>query len=201
MFHKKSQKEKLFSLTDEEILNRLDAVEDEQIINEIHKTCFDVLYKDIERSDLIDSKGSSLIGIMGLSFSLVFSLGGLLIEKIDNIPLPFVGCPVSWFIALYISSSITILLAVGFALQAVRARSDWRWLKDEDIFRMDVLTDIKKYKKYISDHAWQIYRNNYNINETKAKRLKQAQWIFFIALVQIMFIILLTGLYAFIRWA
>jgi hypothetical protein len=196
MFCKKCLQETIFSLKDEEILNRLDTTEDEKVINEIHKTCFEVLYKDLERADLIDSKGSSLIAMIGLSFSLTFSLGGILIEKIRNIAIPYVGCPVSWFVFLYISSSITLLVAIGYALQSVKTRSDWRWLKDEDIFRDDRLkAGITKYKIYMSNHAWQIYRNNYNINETKAKRLKQAQWIFFMALIQIMIIILLISIY------
>ena len=197
---KKNKKESLFSLTDNEILKRLDATKDKEVINEIHKTCFDVLYKDTERTDLIDSKGSSLIGIMGLSFSLVFSFGGILIEKIENITLPFIGCPISWLVPLYISSSITLLVAIGFALQAVKTRADWRWLNEQDIFRPDRLeAGIKDYKIYMSDHVWQIYRTNYNINEVKAKRLRNAQWIFFIALVQIMFLILIIGVYAFVR--
>lgn len=164
MFHNRSKEEQAFTLNDAEIIERL-RTNDEDIIDEIHKTCFDILYKEEERTKFIDSKGSSLIGIIGLSSSLVFTLGGILIEKITNVTFPVIGCPIPWLVLLYISSSITLLIAIFYSFLTVRARSDWRWLKDQDIFHNSMIEQgIKPYKRYMATHAWYIFQNNFRIN-------------------------------------
>lgn len=195
----KCKNEQPFTLSDAEIIERL-RTDDKDIINEIHKTCFDILYEEEERTKFIDSKGSSLIGIIGLSSSLVFTLGGILIEKISNVNLPIIGCPIPLLVFMYFSSSLTLLIAIIFLFFAVKTRSDWRWLKDEDIFGGEkgemIDQGINPYKRYMSVHAWMIFRNNFDINENKANYLKKAQCLFIIALVQLIPIIVVLGLYA-----
>ena len=198
MPNNKSKEEQAFTLSDDKILERL-SINDTDIINEIHKTCFDILYKEEERTKFIDSKGSSLIGIIGLSSSLVLTLGGILIEKITNVTLPIIGCPTPWLVLFYFSSSVTLLIAIYYSFLTVRARSDWRWLKDEDIFHNDMKVigqGINTYKRYMAAHAWYIFRNNFKINENKAGRLKRAQLFFIIALGQLIPIIVFLSSYA-----
>ncbi len=189
-------KEPSFQLSEDEIIERL-RTEDSEIINTIYKTCLDLLDKEDERSKLIDTKGSTLLGMSGLSASVVFSLGGILIEKIINEPLPIIGCPIPSLVIFYFTSSATLLLTLLFALLAIRTRSDWRDMKDEDIFKTEMIEEgINPYKRYITVHAWNIYRNNFDINEKKAKNLKIAHWLFFGALFQLLPIILIIGLYS-----
>jgi len=191
-----TKEETLFTLSDDEIIKRL-STDDEHIIGEIHKTCFDVLYKEEERTKFIDSKGSSLIGIIGLSSSLVLTLGGILIEKITNVTLPIIGCPIPGLVLLYFSSSVTLLIAIFYSFLTVRARSDWRCLKDEDIFNNGMIEQgINGYKRYMAAHAWYIFRNNFEINENKAGRLKRSQLLFIIGLGQLIPIIVFLSLYA-----
>lgn len=195
MPHNRSKEEKAFTLSDDEIIERL-RTDDKHIIDEIHKTCFDILYKEEERTKFIDSKGSSLIGIIGLSSSLIFTLGGILIEKITNVNFPMIGCPIPWLVFLYFSSSLTLLIAIVSSFFAVKTRSDWRWLKDQDIFHNEMIEKgINSYKRYMSAHAWYIFRNNFEINENKAGRLKRAQLLFIFALVQLIPIIVIFSLY------
>lgn len=192
----RTKEETTFTLSDDEILERL-STDDEHIIGEIHKTCFDVLYKEEERTKFIDSKGASLIGIIGLSSSLVFTLGGILIEKITNVNFPMIGCPIPWLVFLYISSSLTLLMAILWSFLAVKTRSDWRWLDDKDIFHDEMIREgINLYKRYMAAHAWYIFKNNFKINENKAGRLKSAQLLFMFALFQLIPIIVIIGLYA-----
>ena len=196
MSHNVSKKEQAFTLSEDEIIERL-RTNDEHIINEIHKTCFDILYKEEERIKFIDAKGSSLIGAIGLSSSLVFSLGGILIEKITNVNLPMIGCPIPWFVSLYFSSSVTLIIAIIYSFLTVKARSDWRWLNDNDIFHDEMINaGINPYKRYMAVHAWKIFKNNSIINEGKATHLKIAQLLFIIALVQLIPIIVIISLYA-----
>jgi hypothetical protein len=196
MSSNKFKKEQPFTLSEEEIIERL-RTDDTAIIDEIHKTCFDILYKEEEHTKFIDSKGSSLIGIIGLSSSLVFTLGGILIEKITNVNFPIIGCPIPWLVLLYFSSSLTLLIAIFYSFLTVRVRADWRWLKDEDIFHNGMIAQgIKPYKRYMSVHAWKIFQNNFKINESKAINLKRAQLLFIIALGQLIPIIVFLSLYA-----
>src|SRR3989339_534767 len=153
MSSNKFKKEQTFTLSEKEIIERL-RTDDPAIINEIHKTCFDILYKEEERTKFIDSKGSSLIGIIGLSSSLVLTLGGILIEKITNVTLPIIGCSIPGLVLLYFSSSVTLLIAIFYSFLTVRARSDWRCLKDEDIFNNGMIEQgINGYKRYMAAHA------------------------------------------------
>ncbi len=192
-------KEVPFHLNEDEIIERL-RTNDSEIIDTIHKTCLDLLADDDDRTKLIDSKGSALLGMSGLSASVVFSLGGILIEKVSNTPLPIIGCPIPWLVFFYITSSLTLLLSLLFALLAIRSRSDWRSMKDEDIFRTDMIKEgIKPYKRYMAVHAWKIYSNNFNVNEKKAKNLRIGHWLFFIALFQLLPIIFIIGLYAYMK--
>ena len=191
-----SKDDRPFTLSEDEIIERL-RIEDKDVIDEIHKTCFDVLYKEEERTKSIDSKGSSLIGIIGLSSSLIFTLGGILIEKISNVNLPIIGCPIPWLVIFYCSSSLTLLMAITLTFSAVKTRGDWRWLKDGDIFHAEMIGEgINPYKRYMSTHAWKIFQNNFAINEKKANCLKWAQQLFMFALVQLIPIIVIISLYA-----
>ena len=192
-------KEGPFHLNDDEIIERL-RTDDSKIIDTIHKTCLDLLTDEDDRTKLIDTKGSALLGMSGLSASIVFSLGGILIEKISNTPLPIIGCPIPWLVLFYITSSLTLLLSILFALLAIRSRSDWRSMKDEDIFRADMIREgINPYKRYMTVHAWKIYTNNFIVNEKKGKNLKIGHLLFFIALLQLLPIILIIGLYAYLK--
>lgn len=185
-----------FVLTDDQIIERL-RTENKEIVNEIYKICMDILFKEDDRIDSIDSKGSTLIGLVGLSASLVFGLGGILIEKVENLKLPIVGLPMPWLVILYLSASLTLLFSIIYSFRAIRARSDWRWLCDEDLFNEQMICEgINHYKRYLSVHFWKIYENNFRINETKGAHLKAAQRLFVAGLIQLIPIIGIIALYS-----
>lgn len=187
------------TLTDEEILERL-RIKDKEVIGSVYSICLDLLYKEEDRSKSLDTKGSTLLGVSGLTSTVVFSLGGLLIEKVSNIPLPIIGRVLPLLCLLYVTSSITLLGCILTAVLAIKARSDWRWVDDEDVFRSDVIsTDVDGYKRYLSAHYWSIKNNNFKINEQKGKRLIRGYWLFFIALIQILLIVVIIGLYSYTK--
>ncbi len=188
-----------FGLKDEEIIENL-RTDDREVIDAVYRICFEVLYKEDERSKAIDAKGSTLLGMSGLSTGVVFSLGGLLIEKINNIDLPFIGCPIPWLVFFYFTSSITLLGSIFFALLSIKARSDWRCLKDTDIFRGDMIeAGNGPYKRYVSTHAWKVYRNNFWINEKKGTILKIGQFCFAAGLFQLLPIACVIAMYSLYR--
>ncbi|MBI5663468.1 MAG: hypothetical protein HZC49_00040 [Nitrospirae bacterium] len=190
---------KQFTLSEDEIIERL-RTDDPEIVDTIHTMCLDVLYKEEDRTKSLDAKGSTLLGMSGLSSSLVFSLGGLLIEKIKAVTLPVIGDPVQGIGCFYISSSVTLLLSILFALLSVRARADFRQMKDEDIFRTDMIeAGNGPYKRYMATHAWKVYQNNFMINEKKGNHLRTGHVLFFAGLLQLLPIIIIIGLYAFMK--
>jgi hypothetical protein len=191
-----AREKKAFNLTDEEIEERL-RIDNGGLIDEIHKTVSGMLYEENERQKQIDTKRASSIAVVGLSTSLVFSLGGLLIEKITNVSLPIIGCPIPWLVLFYFTTSITLLLSMLLAYQAIKARSDWVWFSEQDIFNQEVLKEDQTdyYKRYMITHMWKLYRNNFGINQMKGESLKCSQLFFILGLIQLMPIIAIISLY------
>ena len=185
-----------FALSDDQIRKNL-CTNELPLINAIYNTCAETLYKEEDRSKAIDTKGASTLGMLGVSLSLVFSLGGLLIDKISNLPLPYVGCPVPWLVFFYGSTSATLFIAAIITLFSIRVRSDWRGVKDSDLFHGQMIEEGEgPYKRYLSTHFWKVYKNNFRVNETKGKYLKAGQILYIIALFQLLPIIVIIGLYS-----
>jgi hypothetical protein len=170
---------------------------DEKLINEIYDIYFRKLSHCDKNTEVIDAKASSLIGLIGISLSLVFSIGGIIIEKITNVNLPLLGYPIPWLVLFYISSTITFIIALIFSYNSVRARSNWKRLGDEDIFKKDMIeAGGNTYKRYMITHVLKVYKNNHLINEIKGQCLKKAQLIFMAALLQLLPIVAVISLYA-----
>ena len=194
-----SDNQTIFPLSEDEIIERL-RTDDKDIIETIHGMCLDLVYKEDDRTKSLDAKASTLLGMSGLSSSVVFTLGGLLIDKISNISLPLIGCPLPWLVFFYISSSATLLLSILFALLSVMARSDWRYFKDADIFQGDMIdAGERPYKRYLSVHAWKIFQNNFAINEKKGSLLRKGHLLFFAGLAQLLPIIIIIAAYTFAK--
>lgn len=190
-----SSEQMTFNLSDEELEKRLE-IDDEDVVNEVHRIIFKMLYEENERQKQIDTKGASFIAIIGLSTSLVFSLGGLLIEKITNVSLPIIGCPIQWLVFFYFTTSITLLSSMLCTYHAIKARSDWVWFSEADIFNKEALEEDECfYKRYMITHMWKLYKNNFMINEKKAKFLKYSQRLFITGLFQLIPIIMIISLY------
>lgn len=196
---KRRPKDKPFNLTEDELKKRLE-IDDKGLVDELYNIVSRVLYEENERQKQIDTKGGSSIAIIGLSTSLVFSLGGLLIEKISNLPLPMIGCPIPWLVSFYLSTSITLLVSMAFAYNAIRARSDWKWFSEADIFNQEVLQEKEEqpqyFKRYMIEHMWKLYTTNFGINEKKGDALKWCQLLFIIGLFELMPIITIIGVYS-----
>jgi len=190
------------TLTDDEIIDRL-RINDPDVVVTVYSICLDLLYKEEERLKNLDAKGSALLGVSGLTSTVVFSLGGLLIEKVSNISIPLLGMRIPTLFVLstlYISSSITLLVTILCAVLAIRTRSDLKWINGDDIFNKEVLSgDVLTYKRYLSLHYWMIFKNNFKINEVKGRLLKKGYWIFFAALIQILPIITIIGIYSYTK--
>lgn len=190
-----------FALTDAEVVERL-RINDKDVVATVYSICLDLLYKEEDRFKNLDTKGSTLLGVSGLTSTVVFTLGGLLIEKIKDLELPLIGKPMLVLSSLYVTSSTTLLFCILAAVLAIKARSDLKWIHEEDVFKDEVISsDVNTYKRYMAAHYWSILRNNFSINEKKGRLLKAGYWFFFAALIQILPIIVIIGTYSYQKGA
>lgn len=185
-----------FKVSDDDVMKNI-CTKDQQIIDTLYDLNLSLLDKvDVQFSSL-DSKGSNILGMAGVALALIFSLGGLLIEKIDNRPLFFTNKPVEILSVLYMITVFLLLASVIFAFLAVKARTDINTVSDEDIFTKEIGThNDNSYKRYLIVHYWQIYKNNYLINELKGLWLKWAYWSFAASMIFLLLISVVIGIYS-----
>ena len=185
-----------FKLSIDEVMNNI-CTNDEKIINTIYDLNLKLLDKEDERFSSLYSKGSNILGMAGVALALIFSLGGLLIEKVDNIPLFFTNSPVDVLSVLYMITVFLLLASVIFAFLAVKARTDIKTVKDADIFTKEITEhDENYYKRYLIAHYWQIYQNNFLVNELKGFWLKCSYWFFAASMVFLLVISTIIGFYS-----
>lgn len=185
-----------FKLSIDEVMNNI-CTNDENIINTLYDLNLKLLDKEDGRFSALDSKGSNILGMAGVALALIFSLGGLLIEKIGNRPLFFTDRPAVILSILYMITVSLMLVSVIFAFLAVRARTDIKTVKDEDIFTKEITSnDENYYKRYLIAHYWLISQNNFLVNEIKGRWLKCSHWFFAASMVFLLMISTIIGLYS-----
>ena len=181
---------------DPKIITKTLKTADEDVVNEVYRLCYEMMLKEEERYSTIESKGWSLFGMIGLVITIILTVGGLLIEKVKNIPVYFIECPLSWLVGFYTLTFTFALIASSLTLWALRIRSDYGWVSDQDVFQKNKIADgIISYKQYTAVHYWRIFIKNFEINMVKAKHLRIAQIFFFLSLSVLVPIIFIISLY------
>ncbi|MFA5062793.1 MAG: hypothetical protein WC578_01800 [Candidatus Omnitrophota bacterium] len=171
----------------DDVISRL-CINDKDIINTVYSIQYDLLAKEEKRRSDLDSKAYSLIGIVGVCITIIFGLGGILLEKIKE--------PANLIIltVLYLGAFLFGMLSLIFALLAARARSDFSTINDEDVFsEKEIAGNICTYKRYLSAHYWQIYQKNFNLNERKGVFLKITFRMFFSNIIFLLLIVIVIS--------
>jgi len=188
-------KNNIYNISGKELIERL-RLKDNKLVNTLYETCFELLFKDNERTTSIDSKANNLLGILAVYLTIIISIVGLISDKIGVYKVPIFGFPRPWLVSFYFLMVAFSFVSIIFISKASIVRSDWRWVKDSDLFHKEMLKkDITSYKRYIITHVWEIYKNNYIINERKGVLLRWAQIWFVISLVMLLPIVVIIGLY------
>jgi len=158
----------------------------------------------------LTSKAVSLLTASGLALTVAFTFGSLLIQH------PEVLSGLFWLFkylltVLYCLALLLGLAASAFALSAVRIRSDYVAISEENVFNKELLAkadeldlahiDTKAavpesspsphgllppmpdagtahFRRFMIDHLWDNYFNNFDIHETKAKWILNGQKLF-----------------------
>jgi hypothetical protein len=186
-----------FKFTDDDIREIL-RVENIETINCIYDLCQKLYEEELKRVGLLEDKAKNLLSGVGVILGLVFSAGALTIEKIRNIPLPFIGCPRPYLSVLYIFLSFTLVICGIFAYRSIIVRKDWKTFSEADIFRKDVVREGEGfYKRFMITHVWKVYKNNFFVNEDKACWLKWGQRLFVGCLCVLFVMVVIIGFYAY----
>lgn len=169
-------------------------IDDKEIVDNIYSVCYGLIKEEEERRSGLDSKAYNLIGIVGVCITLVFGFGGILIKEIKD-PL--------WLIVmvmLYLGTIMFAFVALLFALNVAKARSNFRSINDEDIFQKEMIQkDVITYKRYLISHFWQIYQNNFAINESKGTSLKSSFRMFLFAIISLSLIVFTVSKYVLLK--
>ena len=168
-------------------------IEDSATIEDIYQTCLRLLSDEYEQTSKIDGKATSLFGMIGVTITLVFSVGALVIGEICKMAPPVPKC-IPWLATFYVLATFLEFVSIFMVLGSMRVRSDWRAISDKSLFRKDVIEKGNDFfRRYMITHMWRIYTNNYRINERKAKMLYLGQLFYFISIVFLfLMIIILT---------
>ncbi len=195
----KTKDKQRHQMTSEEIRDAL-RTDDKDVIDTIYMACYEMMLREEERFVIIDSKGWNLFAMIGLAITLIFTIGGTLVEKVTNVSVYLFGCPLPWLVGFYILAFVLALAAGILTWFAVRVRSDYRWPDEKDLLNKEMIqsgADI--YKRYMAVHYWKIFRNNYEKNTRKANLLKVAHNLFLGALLTLLPLAVIIGLYALAR--
>ena len=164
------------------------------LVAEVHATALRQVQAEDQREGRLDAKAQALLGTAGLSLTVAFTFGGILVqhpEYVRNKILP------SW--AVGVCYGIALALGLAASIQALRAL--WvrgtKGIDEIDVFNQEELAasdvetaggGISRYKRYMAVHIWRIYQTHADINSEKAATVKLGQWLFVGFLVSLLVI-------------
>ena len=176
-------------LSIDQIIERL-QIKNTVVVDTAYSLCYSLIQQEADRQVNLDGKANNFLGLIGVYITLVFGLGGLILKDIECF---------FWIVILilfYLGSLLFSFAALFFSFQAMKARSDYKTISEKDIFHEEMLKENESvYKRYLSSHFWQVYRNNFTINELKGKELKKSARMFLFSLVFLLVLIILLSLY------
>jgi len=207
MDEKKKKKKKATSrsqssneiLTEKDVRERL-ALNSPELVAELLVHVQGLLATETGRQTRVDAKATSLLTAAGLSLTVAFTFGGLLIAKPNN------GSFDPWVTVTFALAVTSGLIAAIHAVAALFVRGDYGSVAGETLFDVETLkaandmmkdeeatdapTDKEKrefgvmeYRKYLIPHLWEVFRQRSLVHEKKASRIKWGQGFFIAFLV------------------
>lgn len=175
-------------LTKAEIRERL-CLASSGLVEEIHALALRQNTAEDQREARLDGKAQGLMATAGLSLTVAFTFGGLLLQYPKYIePLGlWVGRAV---LGLYAAALVLGLLASIWAVRALFVRDGYRAVTDDDVFNKAMLESVDReahadsdkakrlYRRFITVQHWTVYRHHFDVHERKAELIKRGQWFF-----------------------
>ena len=195
-------------LEDAELRERL-RLHSKGLVNQIYEISLRVLDGDVRRESALDSKATGLLGAVGLSLTVAFTFGGVLIEHPERFSQDGL---ISYkiIVGLYGLSLASGLLAGLWALRALKVQLH-QSIDERDFLNPVVLAEsdtdnsddedkkITYYKRYLAAHYIRVYHENSLVHDRKAATIHTGQIFFFVFLTGIFLISASLVNLAFIR--
>ncbi len=177
------------------------CTENRDVIRELFKIIQNLRDEEHDRAKSLDSKASSLFALVGVLVTANFLIIGDLSKKNEMISYILSTC---WGKLVFVALLIVLVSACIFLLATILVREAQLAPSDDDLFcsiskhddhgQKDV--DGHKYRRFLCEHYWKLYRNHLDSNDKKATRLFYGQSLLFTALIS-MFAILICLIISF----
>jgi hypothetical protein len=169
------------------------------LVDELHAISLRLLQGEDQRESRLDAKAQGLLVTAGLSLTVAFTFGGMLVGHPEYLSEVTKSTALALF-ALYVFALMAGLFASGWAVWALKVSGEYRNTCEHDVFNEKELTDaddacgdaekpvenakaVAMYRRYITSHYWLIWQKHFSIHERKAKIVKRGQTFFLAFLV------------------
>ncbi len=177
-------------LSIEQIIERL-RIKDPRIIETVYSLSYNLVQQESDRQVNLDEKANNFLGLIGVYMTLVFGLGGLIVTDIKS------PIWINTLVPLYLGSLLFSFVALFYAFQSMKTRSDFKSISEEDVFHEQMIQEEESsFKRYLTSHFWEVYRNNFQINEHKGAELKKSARMFLFSLGFLLALIVFLSFYA-----
>lgn len=185
-------------LTPDELAARL-ALNSSGLVEEIHALTLRQVQQEDARETRLDAKAGGLLGTAGLSLTVAFTFGGLLLQHPDYL-LPLGPTLARVVLIAYVVALAAGLAAVIAAVWALFVNDDYESVSEDNVFNEAILDKIDRsakdkedgqrlYRRYVTVKHWAIYRAHFAIHQKKANKIRWGQGFF----LSFLGILLLTG--------
>lgn len=176
-------------LTPEVLVERL-ALRHENVADEVYAVVRRAIDADERRDASLNQKATALLSVTGLSLTLAFTFGGLLLKRAE-LASGLGGWLVPCVVVPYACAILFGLVASGYALWALLVRGTYRDIDPHEVFgpqlrQADETGDPTTYKRHMIAHLWCMYDRNYSNHEKKAAAVKWGQFAFFAFIVALL---------------
>jgi hypothetical protein len=181
-------------ISEEDLLKRL-ALRSESIVDDIYGIAKQQLDDEDKRDGVLTAKANTVLGASGLSLTVAFTFGGLLLQHPETVVVGFGLVVFAFAIAMVLG-----LLASYFALRGLRI-GQFEYVNEASVFDQDNLRDtdnaydsawerskrdpaaadraaVTVYRRFLAAHLWGIYQRTFEKLEAKAENVKWAQRLY-----------------------
>lgn len=157
-------------LSDEELWNRLDLVDD-ATLDDLYDVGFRQLASEDAKTARVDAKAAAFFGVTGFSMTLAISFGGW--SLLDNAR----KVPGGWLISVAFIGLLIVGVITGWHALAVLKVRRFRTVDEAMVFARDVLEKRSKreFRMQVAGHVWFVARENFSVNEKKVDQLEACQ--------------------------
>lgn len=156
-----------------------------KLVDELYDLAKRQIASEDKRETNLAAKAVSLLSATGLSLTVAFTFGGVLLQRpeyltaLGSARLPLVVVP-------YALALLAGMTASWFALRSLLVRSDYRDVAEEDVFGKELSAADEKvdeglpaYRRFLTVHLWLIAQEISKIHDQKATQIARGQRCFF----------------------